>query len=61
MTIIYKGMFDGMLNASRTPVMMAEPSASVEGLLRNTRVINHSKKRHDATDVAVTITAPSPK
>ena len=40
---------------------MADPSARVEGLLRNTLVMNHSKKRQDATDVAVTISEPTPK
>ena len=53
-------MFDGRLNASRMPVITADPSARVEGLLRNTLVMNHSKNKHDATDVAVTITAPAP-
>ena len=40
--------------------MTAEPSAKVEGLLRNTLVMNHSKKRQESTDVAVTISEPSP-
>ena len=40
--------------------MIALPSASVEGFLRNTLVMNHSKKRQDNTDVAVTISDPSP-
>ena len=40
--------------------MAADPSAKVEGFLRNTLVMNHSKKRQDATEVAVTISEPSP-
>ena len=54
------GKLDGRLNASRIPVIIAEPSAIVDGFLRNTLVMNHSKKRQDATDVAVTISDPSP-
>jgi hypothetical protein len=53
-------MFDGRLNASRIPVIVADKSPSVEGLLRMNLVMDHSKKRHDSTDVAVTISAPTP-
>ena len=53
-------MFDGRLNASSRPVMVADRSPSVEGLLSMNLVMNHSKKRQDSTDVAVTISAPIP-
>ena len=53
-------MFDGRLNASSRPVMVADRSPSVEGLLSMNLVMNHSKKRHDRTDVTVTISAPTP-
>ena len=55
-------MFDGMLNARRIPVMTADRSDMLERwVVYMNRLMNHSKKRHDTTDVAVTISAPTPK
>ena len=60
--IIQIGKLDGKLNASNTPVMMAEPSQMVVvGFFIKYFPIAHSKNKQAATEVAVTIRAPSPK
>ena len=60
--IIQTGRLDGRLNASSTPVMMAEPSQIVVVVVFNKYFpIAHSKNKQAATEVAVTIKAPSPK
>jgi hypothetical protein len=60
--IIQTGRLEGKLNASNTPVIIAEPSQMVvvSFFIRNLPIA-HSKNRQAATEVAVTISAPSPK
>ena len=60
--IIQMGRLEGRLKASNTPVMMAEPSVMVvvSFFMRNLPMA-HSKNKQAATEVAVTISAPSPK
>lgn len=61
MIIIQTGRLDGRLNASKTPVRIAEPSV-IEGETFNRYFwIRNSKVRQAATDVAVTIRAPMPE
>jgi hypothetical protein len=55
-------MLLGMLNASRIPVRMAEPSQTVHlGFFSMNLLIAHSKNTHDATEMAVVMIAPTPK
>ncbi len=59
---IQTGRFDGRLKANSTPVMTAEPSVMVVvGRFIMNLTIAHSNRRHDRTDVRVTINAPRPK
>ena len=61
MIIIQSGKLEGRLNASNTPVIIAEPSQMVErSLFKINLVIAHSKNTQAATEVKVTTTAPSP-
>ena len=60
--IIHIGRFDGRLNASNTPVMMAEPSVMVRrSRFKIYLLMAHSKNTQAATDTAVTTNAPMPK
>ena len=60
--MIHTGRLEGKLNASYTPVMIAEPSQIVVvGFFSKYFPIAHSKNKQAATEVAVTIRAPSPK
>ncbi|MPN34296.1 hypothetical protein SDC9_181789 [bioreactor metagenome] len=62
MTIIHTGKFEGKLNASKTPVIAAEPSRmELPERFIIKRAIAHSKNKQAATEVSVTINAPKPK
>ena len=61
MATIHRGMLTGRLNASRTPVMMAEPSHIVGFCRSRYFCIRYSKIRQAATETAVTMMAPQPK
>jgi hypothetical protein len=60
-TIIKTGIFDGRLNARRRPVTRADPSVIETGFLRMNFCTRYSKRKHERTEVDVTIAAPSPK
>jgi hypothetical protein len=55
------GMFEGRLNARRSPVTRADPSVIEIGFLRINRCIRYSNNIQEVMEVAVTITAPMPK
>ena len=59
--IIHTGKFEGKLNASKTPVRMAEPSQIVGSFFIRNRWIKYSKTTQANTEVTVTINAPNPK
>ena len=58
--IIHQGVFDGRLNASSNPVTTAEQSVILIPVLRIYFCITNSKRTHDVTETAVTITTPMP-
>ena len=59
---MYRGRFDGRLKARRIPVTTADQSQRVHlSFLRINLLMAHSKNTHEATETAVTMTAPKPK
>ena len=59
--IIHAGMLEGKLNANKIPVIIAEPSAMVQGPLMRNFWMSHSVKTQAATDINVTRAASNPK
>jgi hypothetical protein len=59
-TTIHHGRLEGRLNASKTPVTIADPSLILTGVFRIYSWISISARTHDAIDTAVIISAPIP-
>ena len=59
--MIHQGKLLGTLNASKIPVIIADPSVMVTAVLKIYFWITNSTRRHITTDINVTRTASRPK